>query len=100
VFRALDRREAQQLMTDFRTHWSGSQAEAVVTLLHDQEDTLRFCSFLERNPTWQLKALRITSMLERVNRSLRKFFRAANAYRSTAGIQAAVRRVLGPIAVV
>jgi hypothetical protein len=100
VFRASDERQAKQLMADFKVRWSDTQGEAVATLLRDQEDTLRFYSFLERNRTWQAKTLRTTSMLERVNRFLRKFFRAANAYHSTAGLKAAVHRVLTPMAIV
>jgi transposase-like protein len=99
VFRAPDRREAQRLMADFRQRWAETQPGAVATLLRDQEDTLRFYSFLERNPGWQVRALRTTSLLERVNRSLRKFFRAAGAYHSIAGLQAALHRVLVPIAI-
>jgi transposase-like protein len=99
VFRAPDSREAQRLMADFRERWSGTQPGAVATLLRDREETLRFYFFLERNITWQAKAIRTTNLLERVNRSLRKFFRAAGAYHSATGLQAALHRVLVPIAI-
>jgi transposase-like protein len=99
VFRAADSREAERLMVDFRERWSGTQPGAVATLLRDREETLRFYSFLERHTTWQAKVIRTTNLLERVNRSLRKFFRAAGAYHSAIGLQAALHRVLVPIAI-
>jgi len=99
VFRAPDRQQAKALLADFKERWSETQAVAVKTLLRDQEDTLRFYSFLDCNPNWKVKTLRTTSSLERINRVLRRFFRSANAYHSTAGLSAAVHRVLAPIAI-
>jgi hypothetical protein len=49
-----------------------------------------------RFPNWAVTALRTTSLLERVNRMLRYFFRAAGAFHSLAGLRAAVARVLAP----
>ena len=97
VFQATDRRQAEQLLAEFEHRWRDEQPEAVNTLLRDQEDTLRFHDYLEKNPNWQPRSLRTTSTLEGVNRPLRKQFRAAGAHHSSAGLEAAAARVLNPL---
>jgi len=97
VFQAADRRQAEQLLAEFEHRWRDKQPEAVNTLLRDQEDTLRFHDYVEKNPNWQPRALRTTSTLEGVNRPLRKQFRAAGAHHSSVGLEAAAARVLNPL---
>jgi hypothetical protein len=100
VFRAPDELTARCLLADFADRWDAEQPQAVATLLRDREDTLRFYILLERNPLWKREALRTTSRLERLNRKLRRVFRAAGAYHSLAGLEAAVLRVLAPMVIV
>jgi transposase-like protein len=100
VFRAPDELTARCLMADFADRWEAEQPQAVATLLRDQEDTLRFYDMLESNLHWKPEALRTTSLLERLNRKLRRVFRAAGAYHSLAGLEAAVLRVLAPLVIV
>jgi transposase-like protein len=100
VFRAPDEPAARCLLADFVGRWEEEQPQAVATLLRDLEDTLRFYSFLKRNPLWKRETLRTTSRLERLNRKLRRVFRAAGAYHSLAGLEAAVLRVLAPTVIV
>jgi transposase-like protein len=94
VFRAPTRDQAVTLLVEFKAQWQEQQPEAVATLLRDKEDTLRFYALLEQEQDWQPKAIRTTSSLERINRALRKHFRAAGAYHSEEGLLAAVHRVL------
>jgi transposase-like protein len=99
VFRASDLGQAKVLLADFKEMWGESQSGAVDTLFRDQDDTLRFYTFLEANPNWKAEALRTTSCLERINRKLRRVFREAGAYHSPEGLNAAVERVLRPLLV-
>lgn len=100
VFRASDEPTARWLLAGFVDRWEEEQPQAAATLLRDLEATLQFYSFLERNPLWKPEALRTTSRLERLNRKLRRVFRAAGAYHSQAGLEAAVLRVLAPMVIV
>ena len=100
VFRAPDECTARRQQADVTHRWKEEQPQAVATLRRDLDDTWRFYSFLERNPTWKAEALRTTSRLERLNRKLRRVFRAAGAYQSRSGLEAAVLRVLAPLVIV
>lgn len=94
VFRAPDREQAITLLVNFEERWKETQPEAVATLLRDQDDTLRFYSMLEQERSWKPTAIRTTSSLERINRSLRKHFRTAGAFHSDGGLAAVTQRVL------
>ena len=59
--------------------------------------TVAFYTVLEAFPYWPRSALRTTSLLERVNRMIRRLFRPAAAYHSRAGLAATVARVLTPL---
>jgi transposase-like protein len=91
---------ARTLARDFRSRWFASQPAAVLTLERDLDDTLRFFDLLQRFPDWRPQAVRTTSLLERVNRRLRRLFRSASAYHSDQGLLAATARVLLPFAAV
>lgn len=80
----------------FVRHWQAQQPEVVATLCRDWSETAAFFRVLARFPTWERKFLRTTSLLERVNRMLRRLFRAAGAFHSAAGLLAAATRVLQP----
>lgn len=99
VFQAPNLEQAKILLADFKEMWQEEQPDAVETLFRDQDDTLRFHSFLKANPSWKPEALRTTSYLERINRKLRRVFREAGAYHSPTGLSAAVERVLLPLLV-
>jgi transposase-like protein len=99
VPQAPDLGQAKALLADFQEMWGETQPGAVDTLFRDQDDTLRFYTYLEANPNWKPEALRTTSYLERINRKLRRVFREAGAYHSPEGFNAAVERVLRPLLV-
>jgi hypothetical protein len=52
---------------------------------------------LTRFPHWPRTALRTTSLLERINRRLRRLLRAASAFHSRSGLLSAVARSLIPL---
>ena len=99
IFQAPDEPAARRLLADFVFRWREEQPKAVATLQRDLDDTLRFYSFLDSNPSWKPEALRTTSRLERLNRKLRRVFRAAGAYHSPGGLEAAILRVLAPMVI-
>ena len=97
VFYASTSEEAHQLRDVFCEQWQDTQPEMVATLKRDWKDSIAFYRVLARFPNWKRSTLRTTSLLERVNRILRRLFRAAGAYHSTSGLLATVARVLSPM---
>jgi hypothetical protein len=97
IFYAHDAQTAEHLREAFCAQWQPTQPEFVATLQRDWTETVAFYRVLSRFPDWQRTALRTTSLLERVNRMLRRLFRPANAFHSLAGLLSAVARVLIPI---
>jgi len=100
IFYAPTAQEAQRLYDQFCQKQQGTQPKLVTTLRHDWQDSIAFFHVLARFPDWPRKYLRTTSLLERVNRMLRRLFRAAGAFHSLSGLLAAVVRVLAPIRLV
>lgn len=96
IFYAATPTLAQQSCRDFCQVWQAAQPKFVATLQRDWEQSIAFFQVLARFPNWQLTALRTTSLLERLNRSLRRLFRAATLFHSCTGLSAAVARVLNP----
>jgi len=89
--------EAQQLRDRICAQWQDTQTAFVDTLKRDWHETIAFFRVLARYPDWPRTSLRTTSLLERINRILRRLFRSAGAYHSRAGLLATVARVLGPM---
>ena len=97
VFYAATPEEAHQLRDAFCEQWQDTQPEMVTTLKRDWKDSIAFYRVLAHFPKWPRSTLRTTSLLERVNRILRRLFRAASAYHSTSGLLATVTRILSPM---
>lgn len=93
---AADRAEAERLRDLFCCQWATTQPALVATLCRDWDETVAFFTVHTRFPDWPLVRLRTTSLLERVNRLLRRLFRAAGAFHSLNGLLAAAARVLLP----
>lgn len=91
-----DEDEAQQLRNTLCETWQDLQPTFVETLQRDWHETVAFFRVLKRFPNWQRTALRTTSLLERVNRMLRRYFRIAGAFHSLSGLIACVARVFNP----
>jgi transposase-like protein len=81
---------------DFVRRWQAQQPHLVATLCRDWSESVAFFRVLARFPDWSRVFLRTTSLLERVNRMIRRLFRAAGAFHSPTGLLAAVTRVLEP----
>jgi transposase-like protein len=96
VFSAATAREAQVLRDRLCATLQTSQAKLTATLCRDWADSMAFHRVLARFPHWPRCRLRTTSLLERVNRLLRRLFRAAGAFHSRSGLLATVTRVLLP----
>lgn len=96
IFSADSLQHAQAIRDQLVTQWQAEQPVFVATLLRDWHETVAFFRVLQRFPHWPRRCLRTTSLLERVNRMIRRLFRSAGAYHSTDGLMAAVARVLLP----
>lgn len=72
--------------------WATTQAALVACLLRDWHQSVACFRWLVQLPNWSLRCLRMTSLLERVNRP----FRAASVFHSEAGLLACVARVFFP----
>ncbi len=97
IYRANTPQQALTLRDAFCRQWQNTQPKLVDTLLRDWDDTVTFYHVMTRFPKWKTTALRTTSLLERLNRMLRRLFRPAGAYHSLNGLLATVARVLNPL---
>jgi transposase-like protein len=88
--------QASQRRDAFCQQWQALQPDLVATLCRDWPQSIAFFRVLARFPAWPRRYLRTTSLLERINRMLRRLFRPAGAYHSPSGLLAAVARVLLP----
>lgn len=100
VFYAKTLAQAQELRDAFCLQWQDTQTELVATLQRDWHESIAFYRVLEHFPKWSPKTLRTTSLLERVNRMLRRLFRSAGAYHSPTGLLATVVRILQPMCLI
>jgi len=96
IFHADNLEQAQQIRDDLILEYADTQPKFVATLQRDWQDTVAFYRVLKRFPTWSRKALRTTSLLERVNRMLRRLFRPKAAFHSLTSLLATVARLLNP----
>lgn len=97
IFYANDEAEAYAIQETLIQQFQITQSKFVDTLQRDWHETIAFFRVLRRFPDWKRTALQTTSLLERVNRMLRRLFRPKGAFHSVSGILATVARVLNPI---
>lgn len=95
IFQAEDEHQATQLRDDFVQAFP-QQPDLVDTLQRDWCETVAFFKILDHFPDWRRTALRTTSLLERVNRMLRRLFRPKGTFHSLDGLLATIARVLNP----
>lgn len=96
IFYAHDLQDAFKIQERIVEQFQDIQAKFVQTLQRDWDETIAFFRVLKRFPDWRRTALRTTSLLERVNRMLRRLFRPKGAFHSIIGLLACVTRVLAP----
>jgi transposase-like protein len=89
--------EAVHARDAFCQCWTAAQPELVATLCRAWNESIAFFRVLARFPNWPRRFLRTTSLLERLNRMLRRLFRADGAFQSAAGLLAGVARILNPL---
>jgi len=94
IFEAQDSLEAAELRDALCRNLAKTQPDLVATLQRDWQETIAFFRVLQRYPKWPRSALRTTSLLERVNRMLRRLFRPKGAFHSRSGLIATVARIL------
>jgi putative transposase len=82
----------------FVAKWQGQEPEAVATLLRDFEKTIVYLEVLAvakvRGEAWDVRYLRTTSALERLNRSLRRMVRQVVLFHSGDGLEVRVYLLL------
>lgn len=96
IFDAPSLDHAQHIRDTIVAQYQLTQSKFVDTLQRDWQDTVAFFRVLQRFPAWHRKFLRATSLLERLNRSLRQLFRPKGAFHSRATLMATVTRILSP----
>lgn len=96
ILYARDEQAAGEQRDTLVATYQHTQPAFVATLLRDWDETIAFFRVLRRFPQWRRTALRTTSLLERVNRMLRRLFRPKAAFHSVSGLLATVARVLNP----
>jgi transposase-like protein len=96
IFYAQTTSAASERRDQFIQNYRQSQFDFVTSLERDWPETMAFFRVLKRFPSWRRSALRTTSLLERLNRNLRRLFRSAGAFHSISGLLATVARVLNP----
>lgn len=96
IFYAHHSQEEHDIQQQLIHQFQHTQPKFVETLKRDWADTIAFFKVLKRFPDWKRTALRTTSLLERVNRMLRRLFRPKGAFHSEYGLRACVHRVLAP----
>ena len=93
IWTATDRAEVQRRRQAFRTTWQAREPDAVACLERSVGATLAYLDALawarERGDAWQARFLRATSLLERLNRTIRQKARQAGAFHSDQGLAAA-----------
>jgi transposase-like protein len=97
TFYAPSQMQAIRRRDEFCRQWTTTQSSLCAILMRDWQDCVAFFAVHARFPDWPLSRLRTTSLLERLNRLLRRFFRAASAFHSDAGLLAALARILAPL---
>jgi len=96
IFYAHNEVQATQLCNAICHTYRDTQPDFIATLQRDWHETIAFFRVLNRYPDWHRTALRTTSLLERVNRMLRRLFRPKGAFHSLITLRATVARVLNP----
>jgi transposase-like protein len=97
ILYASNEQHATHLRDALSLQWQADQPDFVATLQRDWSETIAFFQVLTRFPHWPRTALRTTSLLERINRRLRRLLRAASAFHSRSGLLSAVARSLIPL---
>ena len=98
IYRGCDRAEVARLRDEFVERWREAEPEAVETLLRDFDKTIVYLEVAAearaRGEHWDVRYLRTTSALERLNRALRRMVRQVVLFHSGPGLEARAYLVL------
>jgi transposase-like protein len=98
IYRGQDRAEITRLKDEFVAKWRDEEPEAVETLLRDFDKTIVYLEVAAeagaRGKHWDVRYLRTTSALERLNRTLRRMVRQVVLSHSDHGLEVRVYLVL------
>jgi transposase-like protein len=98
IYEGQDRAEILHRRDQFVAKWQGTEPEAVATLLRDFEKTIEYLEVLEaaraRGEAWEVRYLRTTSALERLNRTLRRMVRQVVLFHCDSGLEVRVYLIL------
>ncbi|MDO8673753.1 MAG: transposase [Dehalococcoidia bacterium] len=98
IYEGQDRAEILRRRDQFVAKWQETEPEAVATLLRDFEKTIEYLEVLAaaraRGEAWEVRYLRTTSALERLNRTLRRMVRQVVLFHCDAGLEVRVYLIL------
>jgi transposase-like protein len=98
IYRGADRAEILKRRDEFVTKWQESEPEVVATLLRDFDQTLVYlevqAAAAEQSEDWEARYLRTTSLLERLNRTLREMADRVVLFHSDDGVDTRVYLLL------
>lgn len=98
IYQGRDRAEIIRRRDEFAAKWQGIEPEAVATLLRDFDKTIVYVEVAAeaaaRRERWEVRYLRTTSALERLNRSLRQMVRDVILFHSDSSLEARVYLIL------
>lgn len=98
IYQVTDRAKIEERREQFVAKWQESEPEAVAALLRDFDQTLVYlevrAAAAERGEDWDVRYLRTTSLLERLNRTLREMTDRVVLLHSQDGLDARVYLLL------
>lgn len=98
IYTGQDRTEILRRRDKFVARWQGAEPEAVATLLRDFDQTIVYlevaAAATARGESWDVRYLRTTSALERLNRRLRQMVRQVVLFHAAPGLEVRVYLLL------
>jgi len=98
IYQGQDQAEITRRRDDFVAKWQAEEPEAASTLLRDFDKTTAYVEVAAeaatRGALWDVRYLRTTSALERLNRSLRRMVRSVVLFHSDPGLEVRIYLIL------
>ena len=98
IYHGQNQAEITRRRDDFVAKWQAEEPEAASTLLRDFDKTTAYVEVASeaatRGAPWDVRYLRTTSALERLNRSLRRMVRSVVLFHSDLGLEVRIYLIL------
>lgn len=98
IYQGQDRAQITRRRDEFVSKWQDQEPEAVVTLLRNFDKTIVYVDVAAeaatRGERWDVRYLRTTSALERLNRTLRRMVRQVVLFHSGFGLEVRIYLIL------